>query len=308
MATLAGNRVITRRKMRRGRRFWRGVEGWLFVGPVVLGTLIFNILPMFPTFYTSFTYWNGLTDPNWIGLKNYHFAFAGDPNFMVGLRNTLFYTMGAVPGAMVAGLALALLVNERLPGITLARAIFFLPVITSVVAVGMVWKWIFNWQYGLLNSLLKLVGISGPRWLTDPNTAMLAIIIVAIWQQMGYNMVLFLAGLQGIPRSVEEAATIDGATAWERFLHVKLPLLTPTIFFVLIISLIGSFQVFGLIHTMTRGGPGTATYVYVYHMWFEGLQRSKFGYGSALAFMLFAVIGVVTWLQWWLGRRWVFYQ
>jgi len=181
-------------------------------------------------------------------------------------------------------------------------------VISSVVAVGIVWKWIFNWQYGLLNSMLMALGVIGPRWLSDPNYAMLAVIIVAIWQQMGYNMILFLAGLQGIPASIEEAATIDGANAWNRLWHVKLPMLTPTIFFVLIISLIGSFQVFGLIYTMTGGGPGSATYVYVYHMWFEGFQRGRFGYGSALAWLLFVVIGLVTWFQWWMGKRWVFYQ
>lgn len=307
MTTLVARQKVKASPAARTRRLRQGIEGWLFVGPVVLGTILFNVLPMFPTFYTSFTYWNGLSDPSWIGLENYKFALS-DANFAVSLRNTIFYTMGAVPGAMIAGLGLALIVNEKLRGVTLARAIFFLPVITSVVAVGIVWRWIFNWQSGLLNAMLESIGIIGPRWLSDPRTAMLAVIIVAIWQQMGYNMVLFLAGLQGIPASVEEAATIDGADVWRRFLYIKLPLLTPTIFFVLIISLIGSFQVFGLIYTMTNGGPGTATWVYVYLMWFEGLQRSRFGYGSAMAWMLFVVIGLATWFQWWMGKRWVFYQ
>ncbi|MEZ4730099.1 MAG: sugar ABC transporter permease [Caldilineaceae bacterium] len=292
-------RVKRRRKL---------LEGWLFIGPVVVGTLLFNVLPLFPTMYTSLTFWNGLSAPSWIGLENYRFALTQDMSFMTSLRNTVVYAVGAVPGAIIAGLALALIVNERLPGMLVARGLFFLPVVTSVVAVGMVWRWIFNWQFGLINATLETLGIIGPRWLSDPTMAMVAVIIVAIWQQMGYNMVLFLAGLQGIPPSLEEAAMIDGANAWWRFWHITLPLLTPTIFFVLIISVIGSFQIFGLIYTMTGGGPGAATYVYVYHMWYEGFQRSKFGYGAALAWMLFVVIALITWFQWWMGKRWVFYQ
>lgn len=308
MTTLAADRMVEKRRSARSKLLRKTAEGWMFVGPVVLGTLLFNVLPMFPTIYTSFTYWNGLAAPSWIGLENYRFAFVEDPNFLIGLKNTVLFTIAAVPGAMIAGLCLALIVNEQLRGIKLARAVFFLPVVTSVVAVGMVWRWIFNWQFGLLNSILETIGIIGPRWLSDPGVAMFAVIIVAIWQQMGYNMVLFLAGLQGIPPSIEEAATIDGASAWERFFHVKLPMLTPTIFFVLIISIISSFQVFGLIYTMTGGGPGSATYVYVFHLWSEGFRFRKFGYGSALAWMLFVVIGIVTWFQWWMGKRWVFYR
>lgn len=301
--------ALTVRPFLRRSVLYRTLQGWLFIGPVVFGTLIFNVLPMIPTIYTSFTWWEGLTAPKWIGLENYARALGGhDPNFTTGLVNTLLYMAGYVPGGMLAGLALALIVNERLRGITFVRAAFYLPVISSIVAIGVVWKWIFNWQYGLLNALLELVGIMGPRWLSDQRWAMVAVIIVAIWSVMGYNMVLFLAGLQGIPPSLEEAAEIDGADAWQRLVHVKLPLLTPTIFFVAIMSVIGSFQVFGLIYVMTGGGPGTSTYVYVYHMWQEGFMRRSFGYGSALAWMLFVVIALVTWFQWKMSDRWVHYQ
>lgn len=292
-----------------GKTLTRTLQGWVFIGPVVFGTLIFNVLPMIPTIYASFTWWDGLQTPNWIGLDNYKRALEGhDPNFRVSVINTLLYMIGYVPGAMAAGLALALVVNEKLRGITFVRAVFYLPVISSVVAIGVVWKWIFNWQYGLFNAALDLVGILGPRWLTDPNWAMVAVIIVAIWGAMGYNMVLFLAGLQGIPPQLEEAAEIDGAGAWQRLLHVKLPLLTPTIFFVAIMSVISSFQVFGLIFVMTAGGPGSATYVYVYHLWNEGFKLRNFGYGSALAWMLFVVIALITWFQWKMSDRWVHYQ
>lgn len=301
--------VMAVAKRRRARLLRSALTGWLFIGPVVIGTLIFNILPMLPTFYGGFTFWSGLSAPKWIGLNNYKIILSGkDPNFLIGLENTVFYTLGAVPGAMVAGLALAMIIDQRLPGMTFARALFFLPVLTSSVAVGVVWRWIFNWQFGLLNSLLWSVGIIGPRWLSDPSSAMWAVIIVAIWSSMGYNMVLFLAGLQGIPPSIEEAATIDGANSWRRFLHIKLPLLTPTIFFVTIMAIISSFQSFALIYTMTSGGPGTATYVYVYHLWNEGFARRKFGYGCALAWMLFVVIALITWFQWKMSDRWVHYQ
>lgn len=292
-----------------GRRLWPAVRGWLFIGPVVLGTLLFNVLPMLPTTYFSLTDWNGLGSPVWAGLANYQKALGGgDASFGTALRNTVVYTIAYVPLAMTASLALALLVNQPLRGVVLFRGLFFLPVITSVVAVGMVWRWIFNWQFGVLNWALDLVGVEGPRWLADPFWAMVSVVLVAIWSVMGYQMVIFLAGLQGIPQELHEAAMIDGAGALRRFAQVTLPLLTPTIFFVFIISLIGSFQAFGLIYVMTDGGPGTATYVYVYHLWKQAFQLRDMGYGSALALMLFVVIGIVTVVQWRLQKRWVFYQ
>jgi multiple sugar transport system permease protein len=291
------------------RAVWSFVRGWLFIGPVVLGTLLFNVLPMLPTTYFSLTSWNGLGAPQWTGLANYQRALGGqDLSFAVALRNTVVYTVAYVPLAMVAGLALAVLVNQKLRGIVVFRGLFFLPVITSVVAVGMVWRWIFNWQFGVLNWALDLAGVVGPRWLGDAFWAMVAVVVVAIWSVMGYQMVIFLAGLQGIPEALHEAAAIDGAGAWTRFRRVTLPLLTPTIFFLFIISLIGSFQAFGLIYVMTGGGPGTATYVYVYHLWKQAFQSHQMGYGAALAWMLFVVIGAVTFVQWRLQKRWVFYQ
>lgn len=294
---------------RRRRRAWPAIRGWLFIGPVVFGTLLFNILPLLPTLYTSLTTWNGLGAPQWYGLGNYQRALGGqDDVFLRSLQNTVVYTIGYVPVAMAAGLALALLVNERLRGITLFRALFFLPVVTSVVAVGMVWRWIFNWQFGVLNWALLQAGVDGPRWLGDPVWAMIAVIIVAMWHAMGYNMVILLAGLQGIPQELLDAASIDGAGTWSRFWHITLPMLTPTIFFLLIISVIGSFQVFGLIYVMTGGGPGTSTYVYVYHLWKEAFQLRRMGYGAAMAWMLFVVIAVITWFQWRMSKRWVHYQ
>lgn len=294
---------------RRRRQLWPAVRGWLFIGPVVLGTLIFNVLPLFPTFYASFTSWNGLGAPQWIGLGNYERAFSGrDDVLLQSLRNTVVFTIGYVPIAIVVGLGLALLANERLRAITLFRALFFLPVVTSVVAVGIVWRWIFNAQFGVLNWGLDQIGVDGPRWLGDPAWAMVAVIVVSVWQVMGYNMVILLAGLQGIPQELLEAASIDGAGVWTRFRRITLPLLTPTVFFLVIISVINSFQVFGLIFVMTGGGPGTATHVYVYHLWREAFQVRNMGYAAALSFLLFAVILLITWVQWRLSKRWVHYQ
>lgn len=293
---------------RRHRATGRLITGWIFIGPVVLGTLIFNILPMIPTVYASFTFWNGLNPPQWIGLENYVEIFQlQDPDLATAILNTCLYTIAYVPLGAAVGLALALIVNERLRGITFVRALFYLPVISSAVAIGVVWKWIFNWQYGLLDTLLSMIGVDGPRWLSDIWWAKVAVLIVSIWSVMGYNMILFLAGLQGIPPSLEEAAQIDGAGTWQRFLKITLPLLTPTTFFVVILSVISSFQVFNLIYVMTSGGPGTATYVYVYDMWETGFQLHKFGYGSAMAWLMFLVIAAVTWIQWKLADRWVYY-
>ncbi len=293
----------------RRRRAWPAIRGWLFIGPVVLGTLIFNVLPLIPTMYASFTSWNGLGAPQWIGFGNYVRVFSGqDSILMLGLKNTVLFTIGYVPFAIAVGLALALLANERLRGIIVFRALFFLPVITSVVAVGMVWRWIFNSPFGVLNWGLAQVGVAGPRWLGDPAWAMVAVIIVSVWQVMGYNMVILLAGLQGVPQELLDAASIDGAGRVRRFWHVTIPLLTPTLFFLSIIAVINSFQVFGLIYVMTGGGPGTSTTVYVYQIWKEAFQLRNMGYAAALSWLLFMVILGVTLVQWRLAKRWVHYQ
>lgn len=293
----------------RRRSAWPAIRGWLFVGPVVLGTLIFNVLPLFPTVYASLTRWNGLGSPQWIGLANYQKIFSGqDPVLMVSLKNTIVYTLGYVPVAIAVGLALALIANQPLRGIVLFRALFFLPVITSVVAVGIVWRWVFSSPFGVLNWMLAQIGISGPRWLGDPSWAMIAVIIVSVWQVMGYNMVILLAGLQGIPQELLEAASIDGAGPVRRFWHVTVPLLTPAIFFLSIIAVINSFQVFGLIYVMTGGGPGSSTNVYVFYLWKEAFQLREMGYAAAMSWLLFLVILGVTFVQWRLAKRWVHYQ
>lgn len=287
----------------------RNLRGWMFIGPVVLGTLLFNVIPVAPTLVTSFTDWDGLATPTFKGLANYREMFSGqDPLFGKSLINTAIYTVGYVPVGIILGIALALLVNNRLRGMAVIRALIFLPYVTSLVAVGVVSRWVFSDQYGVINAVLASFGITGPHWLGEPGSAMAAVIATAIWANMGFNMIIVLAGLQGVPETLIEAATLDGAGRFSRFVHVTLPFLTPTIFMLLILQTIGSFQVFALILVMTGGGPGDGTYVYIYHLWYEAFTLRRMGYASALAIVLFAVLLAVTWIQNRLSKRWVFYQ
>ena len=233
----------------------RNLRGWMFIGPVVLGTLLFNVIPVAPTLVTSFTDWDGLATPTFKGLANYREMFSGqDPLFGKSLINTAIYTVGYVPVGIILGIALALLVNNRLRGMAVIRALIFLPYVTSLVAVGVVSRWVFSDQYGVINAVLASFGITGPHWLGEPGSAMAAVIATAIWANMGFNMIIVLAGLQGVPETLIEAATLDGAGRFSRFVHVTLPFLTPTIFMLLILQTIGSFQVFALILVMTGGG------------------------------------------------------
>jgi multiple sugar transport system permease protein len=192
-------------------------------------------------------------------------------------------------------------------GIALFRTAYFIPYITSVVSISLVWYWIYQPQGGVLNGLLSLVGIHGPAWLSDVQWALPAVILVSVWQSVGYPMVILLAGLQGVPETLHEAAKLDGASSWKRFWHVTFPLLTPTLFFLTITQFITSFQVFGIVLVMTRGGPANATNVYIYYLYQNAFSFGKMGYASAMAWILFVIIVIVTMIQWKLQKRWVFY-
>jgi multiple sugar transport system permease protein len=276
--------------------------------PVVIGTVIFNIYPLIHSLILSFTDWDLISAPRFIGLKNYVNMFTKDEFFPMISKNTVIFSLGSVPLGMIAGLILALLVNRDLKGITIFRACYYIPVIASSVAVGMIWKWVYNSEFGLLNSVLKVFGIQGKAWLWDPSTAMLSVIIVSVWKNMGYNMVLFLSGLQNIPEELYEAAEIDGCVKFKKFLYITLPLLSPITFLVLITSIIGSFQVFDLIYIMTGGGPGYSTQVYLYYIWETGFRMFRMGYGSTLAMTLFLFIGILTLVQWYISKYWVYYE
>jgi multiple sugar transport system permease protein len=283
------------------------LEGWLFVFPLMLGLVVFVVLPTFGSFLMSLYKWDIVSPAQWIGGGNYERIFTQDHVFGTVLVNTIYYAVLTIPLSMVGGLILAMLVNQQLPGSILFRSLFFFPVVTSDVAIAVVWSWMFSAQFGLINNVMESVGLPALKWLGSTVWAMPAVAIVSIWFRVGYNMILYLAGLQGVPEQLYEVASIDGASAWAKFYHVTLPLLTPTTFFVLVTSVINSFQIFGLIYIMTEGGPGYATSVYVYYLYQTGFRFFRMGYASALSVILFAIVALVTLVQWRMSKKWVFY-
>lgn len=287
--------------------FVEALNGWLFCLPVVLGTLVLNVLPVLPNVYYSLTEWNGLNTPDYVGLRNYQ-ELATNNDFLNSLRVTATFAVGSIPLSMAAGLGLALLVNRQTPLMTFFRAVYYTPVVASLIAVVIVFQYLLAPRFGLVNqTLYNVFGIVGPNWTGTPTTAMLSIILVSVFTSAGYNMVLFLAGLTNIPDHLYEAARIDGATAWHRFRHITLPLLTPTTFFIFVLAVIGSFNVFALVLSMTGGGPGRATEVLFYLMYQQAFERLRFGFASAMACFMFVFLGALTWLNWWGSKRWVFY-
>jgi ABC-type sugar transport system permease subunit len=299
-------REMRRRNGRAGGRFGR-YEGFLYIAPLILGIVAFQLIPILVSVYISFTEWDGISPVEFVGVANYTEMFTEDPLFLETLRNTIVFTLLAIPLTTVLGFLLALLCNRKLHGISLLRAGYFAPYITNVVAIGYIWYWIYNPERGFINGLLSTVGIDGPAWLSSSSWALFAVVIVSVWQGAGYPMVIFLAGLQGIPKDLYEAAEIDGAGAWNRVRRITLPLLTPSLFFVVVTQFITSFQVFGVIYIMTQGGPGNATSVYIYYLYQTAFSFGKLGYASAMAWVLFVILALVTYGQWRLQRRWVFY-
>ncbi len=285
----------------------RHVEGWLFIGPVILGIALFQLVPILVSAYASLTKWDGLRSPEFVGLQNYEKMLTDDPFFRQTMRNTLYFVAGHIPLTIAIALGLALLCDHKMRGVALFRTAYFVPAVSNVVAVSVVWFWFFQPQDGVLNAMLSVIGIDGPAWLSDIRWAMPAVIMVSVWQGVGYPMVILLAGLQGIPEIYYEAAKIDGATSGQRFRHITLPLLTPALFFVLVTQFISSFQVFGIIFVMTQGGPANATSVYIYYLYQNAFSFGRMGYASAMAWFLFAFIGLITFIQWKLQKRWVFY-
>lgn len=281
---------------------------WLFLIPSLILFVVFTALPVISAFFISFTHWDLFNPPRMAWLDNY-VALFNDPIFRQVLGNTGFYVLLAVPGQMLLGLLCALGLNRGVPGQSVFRVIYFLPVVTSTVAAGLVWAWLFNSNFGLINMGLSLLGATElPKWLVSSRWAMWAVIVVSIWQGLGYSMVLFLAGLQNIRQDVYEAAAIDGATGFTRLRYITLPLLSPMTFFVLIISIIGSFQVFELVFVMTKAGPANATNTLVFFIYQNGFMFYQMGIASAAAMVLFLIVLALTLVQYRLQNRWVHYD
>ena len=283
--------------------------GWVavFILPSLVGLSIFTIVPILSSLGLTLFQWDLLTPPKFIGLGNFDHLFH-DATFWDALTHTLGFIAGYIPLVMAIALGVALLLNSRLKGVAIFRTAFFIPVVSAWVAIALIWQWIFNPQFGLLNYLLGLVDVHGPAWLFDPHWAMPAIILTSVWKDTGFVMVMFLAGLQNIPGEYYEASLVDGAGGWQRFRFITLPLLSPTTFFALIISLINSFQVFDQVWIMTAGGPAGATTVLVEQIVKNAFSYSNMGYASALSWVLFVMVFAVTLFQTRMQRRWVSYD
>jgi len=283
---------------------WNEKTGYLFVLPSFAHLILFLLIPLGFSLYLSFHDWNSpsFAGAPFIGLENYEFMM-GDLRFWNALKNSALYTLMGVPLGMLFSLALALVMNMGLKGSYFFRTLFFLPVVSSWVAVSVIWITLLDPNAGIVNYVLSLVGITGPNWLGDPAWAMFSIVLVATWKGAGFSMVIWLAGLQGIPKDLYEAAAIDGAGPWQQLRYVTVPMLAPTTFFLLITGVIGSFQVFSPVYVMTKGGPLDSTDVVVFRIFQRAFEEFKMGYASAQAWVLFAIIFVLTLAQLWYMRR-----
>lgn len=272
--------------------------GYSFIIPNFIGYCIFIFIPVCFSFILSVMKWDGSDAPmQFVGLQNFVKLF-GDSTFIISLKNTIWYAIFTVPLTMVAALLIAVLLNSKIRGVVIYRTAFFFPYVASLVAVGAVWNMLFQPEFGPINEFLKWIGMSNPpRWTASVDWAMWVIIIVSVWKYMGYYMVVYLAALQGISEDLYEAAGIDGATGFKKLWYITIPMLTPTTFFVVIMMTIQCFKVFDLIYVMTGGGPGRATNVLVNHIYNEAFVNFKFGYASASAMVLFAIVLVVTLIQ-----------
>ncbi|MCP3793996.1 carbohydrate ABC transporter permease [Paenibacillus sp. CH40] len=283
----------------------RTLAGYLFVSPQLIGLLVFSLLPVVYALVLSFMNWDGFGARTFVGFENFANQF-NNPDFWIAMKNTVYYMIFVIPSSIFLSLFLAVGLN-KVRGKELYRVFYFMPVVTSSVSIGVIWMWILNGDFGVLNLLLSHIGINGPDWLTDTHWVIPSIAMLSIWWGLGNNMVIFLAGLQGISRSYYEAAEIDGASRFKQFLNITLPLLSPTTFFIAIMSLIGSFQVFDQAFVMTNGGPAKASYTLVYHIYQQGFIDFKMGQSAASAMILFVIILIFTLIQFKMSKRWVHY-
>ena len=282
------------------------IMGYIFLTPWLIGFLVFLVGPMLTSIYLSMTNYKMISSPVWIGLANYERMIA-DPLVIHSLTVTIKYTAFAVPLGMIAAMAIAVLLNQKIHASGIFRTVFYLPSVISGVAVALVFVWIFNYRFGLLNYFLSLVGIDGPNWLGSPRYALWAFVLMSLWG-IGGNVVIYLAGLQGVPVSLIEAAIIDGASPWTRFWKITLPLLTPVVLFTMVMGVIASFQTFTQAYIMTGGGPANATLFFLLYLYKNAFNWFEMGYASALAWLLFTIIMIVTIIMWTSSARWVYYE
>jgi multiple sugar transport system permease protein len=284
------------------------ISAYLFLAPTILLVSVFTVFPVLFSLFLSFHKWDYISAARpFVGLDNFR-RLINTPRFWSTLANSARYGFAIMPLNIAVAMILALMVNQKLRGITIFRSAYFSPVVTSSVAVGLIWSWIFDPAFGPLNYALSLVGIGPQMWLGSPKLALYSLVVMAVWNGVGYNMMLFLAGLQGIPQEYYDAAVVDGANTLQQFRMITIPLLSPTTFFVFITGLIGALQVFDQIYLLTKGGPAGTTRTIVFYLWEVGFESFEMGYASAVAYFLFGVIFLLTLLNYRFGSRFVHYQ
>lgn len=293
-------------------QFWTmarrdSAAGYLFIAPQLIGIVAFVLLPLCLVFWYSLHEWNVLANTfTYTGSQNYRMLLE-DPSLPSVLGATALFSLGLVVLNMSLALLLAVLLNQKLRGIAVFRTLFFSPVVVSLVAWTIVWGFLLQ-KNGGINGMLLAIGVEGPNWLREPVTAMISVIVVQVFKNVGLNMILFLAALQGVPNELYEAARIDGASPFKQFRRITLPMISPTILLTSIITIVGSLQVFAQIAVLTQGGPGVSTTVLVYYLYQQAFQFHFFGYGSTLSILLFVIVAVLTFAQWQLRKRIVFYE
>ena len=303
--------ALSRRSSRWGTPLQRreAAEGYLWIAPWVIGFLVFSLGPILASFYLSFTQYKIGGTPEWIGFANYAEAFFKDKLFWPSLGRTGYYAVATVVLGVGLSLLAAMLLNQELKGKPFFRALFYLPSLTPIVAMAILWRWLLQPQVGLVNTLLDQVGINGPGWLTDKSWAIPSMILIGLWSSVGGGrMIIFLAGLQGVPKELHESAQIDGANVIQRFFRITLPMISPVILFNMILGVIGSFSVFSVAYIATEGGPNYGTWFYMLHLYHNAFSYFLMGYASALAWIFFLLIFILSFIQIKLSNRWVYYE
>ena len=293
--------VMKKKSLEVSRRRW----GVVFILPQLISLICFGIIPIVIAFVLSFYEWNGFTIPEFIGIDNF-ITVLKDPDMWTAIKNTAVYTVIYVPCSIVLALLLAVVLN-KVAGKLFYRAVFFLPQVVTSVGIAVVWSWIYQPQFGILNMILRFFGFEGKEWLCDPSTGMGAVIVMSIWWGLGYNIVLFLAGLQNVPAAYVEAAKIDGATSKDIFFHITVPLISPTTLLVTITTMIDAFQVFDQMFLLTSGGPVKSTYTIALHIYQTAFSEFEMGEASTISLFLFVVIVAISALQFKLSNKWVHY-
>lgn len=292
LMTYTQQTLIPKKRLHLSLRSKRAVWGYLFILPAMIYFLIWVILPLITAFGMSFTDYNTST-AHYIGFQNY-INILHQPETFKALKNTLLFGFQLIPMNMIFSLVLALLVDQKLRGIGIFRTVYYLPVLTSLVVAGIVWSALYDYRTGPFNTILMFLGLPAQQWLQNPSYALSSVVLVRVWKGVGFNMMVFLAGLQAIPSALYEAASIDGANFWNKFRYITLPGLMPTTFYIFVTASISAFQVFGEIYVMTKGGPAGATKTLIFLIWEQAFQYSKMGYASALAFILILIVGAIA--------------